>query len=104
MPTPEFWSLIASALAAVAALFSAASAVIMTRIQRRNFLEASRPELVLGGWQRHPLTKEHGYRDAIFFDTVRNIGQGAAVDVWITGDFPENPVSAIVHTQRGPPG
>ena len=70
------------------------------RIQRRNFFEASRPELVLAGWQRHPLTEEHGYRDAIFFDTVRNIGRGAAVAVWITGDFPKNSVSAIVSCNR----
>jgi len=100
MPTPAFWSLIASALAAAAALLSAVSALIMMRIQRRNFFEASRPELVIAGWQRHPLTEEHGYRDAIFFDTVRNIGRGAAVGVWITGDFPENPLTALVKCNR----
>jgi hypothetical protein len=70
------------------------------RIQRRNFFEASRPELVLAGWQRHRLTEEHGNRDEILFDTVRNIGRGAAVGVWITGDFPENPVSAVVSCNR----
>ena len=88
MPTPAIWS-------AVAASLSAVSALLMWRIQRRNFFEASRPELVLAGWRRQPNFEGHGSPEEIFFDTVRNIGRGAAVGVRIKGDFPKNPVTAV---------
>ncbi len=82
LPTPAVWS-------AVAASLSAVSAFLMWRIQRCNFFEASRPELVLTGWRRQPNFEGGSSDETIFFDTVRNIGQGAAVGVSIKGDFPK---------------
>src|SRR5688500_7350246 len=47
MPKPE---VIAAFLSATAASFSALSAFLVMRIQRRNYLESVRPELVIEGW------------------------------------------------------
>lgn len=72
----EMWS-------AVAALFTAVTAWLLLRIERRNHLEAARPELVLSGWTRRPLNGSSASRDTLSFATIRNVGRGAALDIFI---------------------
>jgi hypothetical protein len=64
--------------AAIAASFSALSSFLIWRVQRHNFLESIRPELVLSGWSR----KEETW-DTITFDTIRNVGRGVAIRVML---------------------
>jgi len=71
--TPAVWS-------AIAASFSAISAVLMVFIQRRNLLEASRPELVLTGFSRGPSAVVPEF-DALGIQQIRNVGKGAALNV-----------------------
>jgi hypothetical protein len=65
---------------AVAATFSAASALVMVLIHRRNMLDAARPELVITGW-KITTKKDHEQKtyEVIGFDKVRNVGKGAAL-------------------------
>jgi hypothetical protein len=73
---PAIWS-------AIAATFSALSAFIMVMIHRRNLLDAARPELVITGWKRATELDDGGQPyESITFATIRNIGRGAAFNVY----------------------
>lgn len=74
--------------AAVAASFSALSSFLIMRIQRRTFVEAARPELVLSGWGRPPRVAVH-QRETVTFATIRNVGKGPALNVVINAASPE---------------
>lgn len=76
--SPAFWS-------AVAATFAALSSLLNVRIQRRNFLESVRPELVLEEWSRNP-NKTDPDKETIHFRKIRNVGRGAALHVFIGAD------------------
>jgi hypothetical protein len=77
-PTPEtaaaLWS-------AVAATFAALSSLLIMLIQRRSLLESVRPELVLTGWNRAERGEGNGALDIITFETIRNVGRGAALHI-----------------------
>jgi hypothetical protein len=49
------------------------------RIQRRNFLEFVRPEIVLEGWARGNIDGQ----DVLSFETVRNVGKGVALHIYM---------------------
>ena len=70
------WAAIGSAIAAA---FSALAAFLICRIERRHLLESIRPDIVLDGWTRAP----RGDDEVIAFESVRNIGRGAAHHVLI---------------------
>lgn len=72
--TAAWWS-------AIAATFSAVSAVIVMRIQRRNYLESVRPELVISAWSAH--NDSHGATGPSIFrlEVIRNVGRGPAFQV-----------------------
>jgi len=76
---------VVTALAAIAAMFSALSAFFSRRIQRDNLRESVRPELVLLGWSRTPPAKPGG-PDIIIFTAIKNVGRGSAFNIWIQAD------------------
>lgn len=78
---PAVWS-------AVAATFAALSSFLIMLIQRRNLLEAARPELVLTGWSREAKGNDEDAYEVISFRTIRNVGRGVALNV-ILNSFPE---------------
>lgn len=55
----------------------------MVFIQRRNFFEAVRPELVLIDWRRKTKGEGDSARDVISFGTIRNVGRGVALRLLI---------------------
>jgi hypothetical protein len=72
---------------AVAASFAALSSFLIYRIQRRNLLESVRPELVLAGWGRREEESGDKRREYVTFNTLCNIGRGAALNVLVFSDF-----------------
>lgn len=87
---PAFWS-------AIAATCSAIAAITMVIIQRRNLLESVRPELILGGWTRREEGDGETWHEVIGFDSIRNVGRGAALEVTIFSEL-STPVTSV-----GPP-
>ena len=73
---PAIWS-------AVAAWFAAVTALVVMLFQRRSLLEAARPELVLTDWKRHKAGSGDSERDVLSFDTVRNVGRGTALHIYM---------------------
>ena len=69
---------------AIAASFSAFAAICMLWIQRRNYVEAARPDLVLIDWGRHQEVHGPVETDVVTFAGVKNIGRGPALNVHIT--------------------
>ena len=86
---------------AVAASFAALSSLLILRVQRHNLLEAARPELVLTGWTRHQETTANGVRDRLRFSTIRNVGRGVALNVYIHSPVDDPPI-VILSTTRHP--
>jgi len=86
---------------AVAALFAALSSFLIMLIQRRNLLESARPELVLTGWSRKPRGQDAGEHEVISFQTIKNVGRGAALHVILDShqQAAERP-TAILSTTR----
>lgn len=74
---PAHWS-------AIAAMFSALSALLIMRIQKRSLLDAARPELVVEDWDREDATR-YSDRELLRFRTLRNVGRGTAFDINIGG-------------------
>lgn len=72
----EFWS-------AVAAVFAALTSFLAYRIQRRDYYEAAKPELVLDGWSRDPPGSGLPNSDTIRIKSIRNVGNGPALHVYI---------------------
>lgn len=68
--------------AAIAAWGSVVTAVLVYSIQRRNFLESVRPELIITGWRRELRPSQ---KPTVTFKTIRNIGRGAALNVHVRG-------------------
>jgi hypothetical protein len=67
--------------AAVAASFAALSSFLIMLIQRRNLLESVRPELVLTGWSRTTQGEGDAAHEVITFQSIKNVGRGAALTV-----------------------
>lgn len=68
---PSIW-------AAIAATFSAVSAISVLIIQRANRLDAARPELVLLDWSRRPFGNPAYGVEIIAFKTIKNVGGATA--------------------------
>lgn len=98
MPNPE-----AATWSAVAAIFSAISSFLVMLIQRRNLLESVRPELVLVGWSRETRGEGESAHEVISFKTVRNVGRGAALNVFVNASrIKDNRPEAFLATIRVP--
>lgn len=91
---PATWS-------AIAATGSAAAALLMWRIQRRNLHESVRPELVLTDFSRRKEGSGKGAHEVIRFSKIRNVGRGPALNIHMNIDF-SNPPTAVLATQRIP--
>lgn len=91
-----FWS-------AVAASFAALTAFLTMLIARRNLLESARPELVLNGWDRRLEGQGDTTRDVIRFETIRNVGRGAAFNIILNAtNQVENRPTAVMSTTTIP--
>jgi len=82
------WPTICSTIAAAC---SAIAAVVMVLIQRRNSIEAARPELVITNWDRNTRGTTDNPFDVIGFSTIRNMGTGPALHVCIGSRIDGNP-------------
>jgi hypothetical protein len=92
----------ASVWSAIAATFSAVSAFVMILIQRRNLLEAARPELVLTGFARLPDAGIAG-AEKLTVKSIRNVGKGAALNLHINASHTvEKLPLVIMGTERIP--
>jgi hypothetical protein len=76
--TPTMWPAIWSA---VAATFSAATAVLALLVNRSNVREAIRPELVITKWGRKAEGDDVGIVGVL---AIKNIGRGAAFNIYST--------------------
>jgi hypothetical protein len=90
--------------AAVAASFSAFSSFLIMLTQRRNLLESVRPELVLTGWSRTTEGQADAAHEVIGFETIKNVGRGAALHVYLLGgsQVVANRPTAFLATTRLP--
>ena len=74
-----------AAFSAIAAFVAAVTGVLNLRIQRRNIVEAVRPELVPLGWARAGIEERlYDFDDeseTVKFSKIRNVGKGAAYDI-----------------------
>ena len=64
---------------AAAASFSALSAGLSLMINRRNLLDAARPELVLEEWSRTAEGAGDAAHEVLAFAAIRNVGRGPAL-------------------------
>ena len=88
---------------AIAASFAALSSFLILLIQRRNLLESVRPELVLTDWNRRVEGEGDAAHDRISFQTIRNVGRGAALHIHLSAaHMNENRPTAILSTVRLP--
>ena len=78
MADAPLWPSICSAIAAV---FSAVAAVTVALIQRRNLVEAARPELIVSEWGKRERVQA-GF-DELKIGAVRNVGTGPALNLHI---------------------
>ncbi len=69
---------------AAAASFSALSAALSVVINRRNLLDAARPELVLEGWSRSAEGVGEAAHEVLAFTTIRDVGRGPALHAAIS--------------------
>lgn len=94
--TAAFWS-------AIAASFSALASLLILWVQRQSPLESVRPEIVLTGWTRRPAGQSDGLHEEIVFQTIRNVGRGAALHVMLHTPHEEsNRPTAVLSTKRLP--
>jgi len=94
---------IAVICSAIAALFSALSSFLIMRIQRQNLLESVRPELALTGWTRRSEGQNDAEHEVIAFQTLRNVGRGAAFHIVINANhIIDNRPAAGLSTTRLP--
>ncbi len=91
---PAFWS-------AFAATCSAIAAMSILLIQRWSFLESARPELVLTDWSRRKKGEGVAANDVIGFQTIRNVGRGAALHITLnaSSQMNENRPTSLVPTR-----
>jgi hypothetical protein len=75
---PDNWPAIWSAIAATC---SAISSALIWSVQRRNFFESVRPELVLLGWSRTAVGEGESAHEVIGFKIIKNVGRGVALDI-----------------------
>ena len=84
---PMWVPIVVSVFAFLATGLSAFSSFMQFRINNNNRLDAIRPELVIEKWS----TKTDGSQDLITFLTIRNVGEGIALDVTANSiDFVES--------------
>jgi hypothetical protein len=89
--------------AAIAASFSALSSFLLMLIHWQNLLETVRPELVLVEWTRSIGREEDATRDVISFRTIKNVGRGPALNVFLNAsNAVRDPAKAMVTTKRLP--
>jgi hypothetical protein len=69
--------------AAVAATFSALTAMLLMLIQRRNLLESVTPVLVLTGWEREHRGEGEKACEVLTMKAIRNVGRGVALNIMI---------------------
>lgn len=67
-------------MSAIAAGFSALSAIVVMRIQRFNFTQETKPVLILEGFNYKVEEKENGKVGLVFVNRIKNIGKGAALN------------------------
>jgi len=60
---------------AVAATFSAITAIFFWRLEKLNFHSNARPDIVITGWKR----EEAGEHDKLYFSNIENVGLGSAL-------------------------
>jgi hypothetical protein len=86
---------------AVAASFAALSSFLIMLIQRRNLLESVRPELVLTGWTRRVEGKEAAAHEVIAFQTIKNVGRGAAFHIHLSAahEVANRPTATLTTTR-----
>lgn len=84
----------ASIWSAVAASFSAMSAITIALIHRLNRIDSSRPEILLDGWSRVERSQGEKKYDVLKVNKIRNTGKGSALHVSVnSAKFSgENPV------------
>lgn len=88
---------------AIAASFAALSSFSIMLIQRRNLLESVRPELALTGWTRRIEGQGDAAHEVIAFQTLRNVGRGAAFHIVINAaHIIANRPAAVLSTTRLP--
>lgn len=95
----------AAVWSAVAASFAALAAFLVMWIQRRTLLESARPELVLTGWTRRAQGQDNAAHEVIAFQTIRNVGRGAALHLHLHLNAAEtvgNRPTAVMSTARLP--
>ena len=91
----------ASIWSAIAASFSAITAISMLCIQRINQLDAARPNIVLSGWERKKRPGSDRKHEYLCFKSIKNIGRGPALHVYINSSkIHENRPLAILSTKR----
>jgi hypothetical protein len=103
MPDTGIWS-------AIATSFATFSSFLLMLIQRQNFAESIRPELVLIGWTRSVEGEGNAAHDVIAFQTIKNVGRGAAFNIMLglkaisdnSFDTPHEPLEAMFGTTRLP--
>jgi hypothetical protein len=70
-------------LSAAASLCSAATALFMVLLNRRNSHDAVRPDLVFGGWGLRNEEVENELKAQLSIATVKNLGKGPARHLWM---------------------
>jgi hypothetical protein len=70
-------------LSAAASLCSAATALFMMVLNRRNSHDAVRPDLVFGDWKLRNDEGEDEPKGHISVETIRNLGKGTAKHIWM---------------------
>lgn len=82
--TDSIWTIVSAVGAFASALFAAVTAWLMYSIQRRNELDAARPEITIDGFERGIIKSPSGIdRDIFRFTKVKNEGKGSAYNVHI---------------------
>jgi len=99
-PTPATAAAIWSA---IAASFAALASFLIWRIQRSNLLESVRPEIILLDWARASRGEGDGAHEVITFRSIKNIGRGAALHVFLNcaHEVDRRP-TAVLATKRIP--
>lgn len=82
--TPAAWS-------AVAATCSVFCSAMMLWINRRNFIESVKPQVLFDGWEMVPEQNSKWQAEIIKIRKLRNVGKGPALFGWINQRFDEHP-------------
>lgn len=83
---------------AIAALFAALSSFLIFRVQRKSLAIGTKPEIVLGQWQRTIDETPDTKRDTVSFRTIKNVGRGTALQVVVNADFDTKKPTHVMNT------